>query len=210
MNAGGTFQQTMYIAFADEKENILVIYLDEITLFQKYDEEHVVHLLRMFRKCRKFSISLNPKKSFFSMKEGKLSRHIIYQEGIKIDPKRVEAIHKIELPQNKVEVQSFLWKVNFLRRFIASFAKIVRCITNILRKDKEIKWKPEAKQSFEDIKKDISEAPMLESPDLSKYFLIFSFSSEHTMAGVLLQMNHVENEHPIAFYRKTLRYSPLK
>ena len=81
----------MDIAFANEKDNILVIYLDEITIFSKYDEEHVTHLLRVFRKCRKFSISLNPKKSHFAMKEGKLIEHIIYQEGIKIGPKRVEA-----------------------------------------------------------------------------------------------------------------------
>ena len=52
----------------------------------------------MFIKCRKFGISLNPKKSFFSMKEGKLLGHIISQEGIRIDPKRVEEIHKIDLP----------------------------------------------------------------------------------------------------------------
>ena len=74
----------------------------------------------MFRKCRKFGISLNPKKSFFAMKEGNLLGHIISQEGTKIDPKRVEAIRKIELPQNKVEVQSFLGKVNFMRSFIVS------------------------------------------------------------------------------------------
>ena len=59
------------------------------------------------------------------MKKGKLLGHIISQEGIKIDPKRVEAILKIELPRNKAEVQSFLGKVNFLRRFIVAFAEIV-------------------------------------------------------------------------------------
>ena len=91
---------------------------------------------------------------------------------------RVEAIHEIELPQNKVEVQSFLGKVNFLRRFITAFAEIVRYITNMLGKDKEIKWTPEAKQS--------SEAPVVASPDFSKDFLIFSFSSDHTVVGVLL------------------------
>ena len=90
----------------------------------------------MFRKCRKFGIYLNPKKSFFAMKEGKLLGHIISQEGIKIDPNRVEAIHKTELPWNKVEVQSFLRKVIFLRRFIVDFSEIVRCITNMLGKDK--------------------------------------------------------------------------
>ena len=77
MNAGATFQQAMDIAFADEKDKILVIYLDDITVFSHSDEEHFAHLLRMFKKCRKISISLNPKKSFFAMKEGKLLGHII-------------------------------------------------------------------------------------------------------------------------------------
>ena len=91
---------------------------------------------RMFKKCRKFAISLNPKKSLFTMKEGKLLDHILSLEGIMIYPKRVEAINKIELPRNKVEVQSFLGKVNFLTRFIVSFNEIVKYITDMLGKDK--------------------------------------------------------------------------
>lgn len=88
----------MDTAFAQEKDKILVIYLDDITVFSKSDEEHVTHLQRVFRKCRKFGISLNPKKSHFSMKEAKLLLHIISKEGIKVNPKTVEAILKIELP----------------------------------------------------------------------------------------------------------------
>ena len=72
MNAGETFQRAMDIAFSNEKDKILVIYLDGITAFSQSDEEHVAHLLRVFRKCRNFGISLNPKKSNFAMKEGKL------------------------------------------------------------------------------------------------------------------------------------------
>ena len=94
---------------------------------------------------QKFDISLNLKKSFFVMKEGKLLGHIISQEGIKIYLKRVEEIHKIEPPRNKVKAQSFLGKVNFLRRFISCFTVIVRCITNMQGKDREIKWKLEVK-----------------------------------------------------------------
>ena len=86
----------------------------------------------------------------------------------------------------------------------------MRYITNMLGKDKEIKWTPEAKQSFEYIKKVISEAPVLESPEFSKYYLIFSFASEHTVAGVLLQKNHEGHEQPIYFYSKTLRVTPMK
>ena len=67
----------MDIAFSEEKEKILVIYLDEITAFSKSNEEHIAHLLRILRKCKKFHISLNPKNSLFSMKEGKMLRRII-------------------------------------------------------------------------------------------------------------------------------------
>jgi len=70
----------MDIAFAEEKDKIMVIYLDDITVFSKSDEEHVAHLLRVFRKCRRFGMSLNPKKSHFTMKEGKLRGNIISQE----------------------------------------------------------------------------------------------------------------------------------
>ena len=105
-------------------------------------------MLRMLKKCRKFAISLNPKKSFFAMKEGKLIGNIIYQEGIKIDPKRVKAIRKIDLSRNKVEVQSFMEKVNFLRIFIAPFAETIKYITNMLGNDQEIWWMHEARQSF--------------------------------------------------------------
>ena len=97
MNARATFQWAMNIAFPDEKDKILVIYLDNITIFSKSDEEHVAHLLKTFKKCKNFGISLNPKKSYFYKKEGKLLGHIISQEGIRIDPQRVEAINKIEL-----------------------------------------------------------------------------------------------------------------
>ena len=77
MNAGATFQRDMDIAFTNEKHKIPVIYLDDIIIFSKSDEEHVAHLLKTFKKCRKFGISLNPKKFFFAMKEGKLLWHII-------------------------------------------------------------------------------------------------------------------------------------
>ena len=66
MNAGEKFHRDMDIAFSDE-DMILVIYLDEITVFSKSDEEHVAYLLKVFRKCRKFGISLSLKRSNFYM-----------------------------------------------------------------------------------------------------------------------------------------------
>ena len=205
MNAGATFQRAMDIAFADERDRFVVIYMDDITIYFRSDKEHIRHLERIFLKCRKYGISLNPRKSNFALEEGKLLGHIISKEGIRIDPDRVSAILKVEEPRSKKEVQSFIRQVNFLRRFIPSFVEILMNITNMQRKDNEIMWIVEAKKSFKDIKQAISEAHVLVSPDFDKYFLVFSYNSEHTVAVVLLQKNDQGEEHPIAFFSKILR-----
>ena len=59
----------------------------------------------------------------------------------------------------------------------------------MLKKDHEIKWTFEARGAFRDIKQAITEEPVLISPDFDKDFLIFSYASDHTVAGVLLQKN---------------------
>ena len=80
----------------------------------------------------------------------------------------------------------------------------------MLKKDKEVKWTTEAKNSFEKIKMALMEAPVLVSPDFTKEFLTFSFASEDTLAVVLLQKNKDGLQQPIAFFSKTLRDSELK
>jgi hypothetical protein len=179
-------QRSMDIEFAEEKDKFIVIYLDDITVYSDSDSEHLQHLKQVFEKCRKFGISLNPKKSNFSMQEGKLLGHIISRDGIKIDPNRVVAIQKISIPRSKKEVQSFLGRVNFLRRFIPNLSKIIKHITNMLRKGNEIKWTTDEKHSFEEVREALTKAPVLISPDFSKDFIVFSFASEHTIAGVLM------------------------
>jgi hypothetical protein len=87
MNAGETFQREMDIAFIGERDKFVVIYLDDLIVFSNSDAEHLVHLRQTFEKCRKFGLSLNPKKSHFAMQEGKLLGHIVSKDGIKVDPK---------------------------------------------------------------------------------------------------------------------------
>jgi hypothetical protein len=143
MNAGATFQRAMDIAFIGEKDKFVVIYLDDITVFSKTDKEHHCHLKRVFLKCRRFGLSLNPKKSLFAMQEGKLLGHIVSAEGVRIDPDRVEAIQALSLPRSKKEVQAFLGRINFLRRFVSNFAELVKHITAMLRKGNEVRWTAE-------------------------------------------------------------------
>ena len=87
-NVGATFQCTMDIAFHGLLGKSVVVFLDNITMFSKKREEHIVHLRQIFDWCRRYGISLNPKKSIFCVIEGKLLGFVVSKDGTMIDPKR--------------------------------------------------------------------------------------------------------------------------
>jgi hypothetical protein len=107
-------------------------------------------------------------------------------------------------------VSYFLGKIKFLKMFIPNVCQNDEKYYDMLKKESEIKWNAESKDSFENIKKALGESPVLVSPEYDKEFLIFSFSSENTIAVVLLQKNDDGHEKPIAFFSKALRDVELK
>lgn len=76
-NAGATFQRAMDLAFVGKTSEFTIIYLDDLTVFSDSNENHLKHLSKVFDRCRKYDISINPKKSLFAKKEGKFLGHII-------------------------------------------------------------------------------------------------------------------------------------
>ena len=70
INAGDTFQRAMDIAFIGLINNFIVVYLDDIPVYSKNQEDHVPHLKAIFESCQWYEISLNPKKNIFAMEEG--------------------------------------------------------------------------------------------------------------------------------------------
>lgn len=165
--------------------------------------------MKFFKRCRKFRISLNPKKSLFAIIEGKLLGHII-SKNVFIDPNRVSTIKTLSLPRNKKEVQAFLGKIDFLRRFIRNYVEIVKDINDILKKGHEVKWNVSSKHAFDQIKKSIFKAPILASPNYTKPFSMSSFTSETSLTIVSLQNNEDSHDQPIAFSRKFMRDAKLK
>ena len=122
-------------AFIDLIGKIVAIYQDDLIVFSKERDDHVKHLKKVFDRCRKFGISLNPKVSTFGIDEGKLLGHIVSKEGIRIDPERVHAINTITAPHNVASLQSFFGKINFVRRFIPNLAEIAKPLNALLKKD---------------------------------------------------------------------------
>ena len=113
----------------------VVVYLNDIIVYSKNQEDHVPYLKAIFERCRRYGISLNPKKSIFSMEEGTLLRFVICPEGITIYLGRIEAIKAIVLPHNNKDMQYFLGKINFVRRFISDFPEIVKPLQEMIKKD---------------------------------------------------------------------------
>ena len=94
INTGATFQRAMDISFKGLTNECVVVYLDDITVYSKKRIDHVKNLSHIFERCRKYGISLNPKKSIFGVTEGKLLGFIVSKDGIRIDPERMEVMAK--------------------------------------------------------------------------------------------------------------------
>jgi len=77
----------------------------------------------VFLTCRKYGISLNPKKSLFGLEEGKLLGHIISKYGIRIDPDMIQAILQVPHPRNIKELQAFLRKDQFPKKIHSQFGR---------------------------------------------------------------------------------------
>lgn len=87
----------MDIAFSKEIHDFLVIYLDDITVFSKSDQQHLDHLRQVFTKCRKYGISLNPKKSLFGLEEGKLLGHITLKMASRLTQQELKPFYKYHI-----------------------------------------------------------------------------------------------------------------
>jgi hypothetical protein len=131
INVGATFQRAMQIDFDDLIRIIIQIYLDDLTIYSK-SEKIISNILDKYS-CivRKYGMSLNPTKSIFNVTSGKLLGHIVSYSGISIDPERIIVIKNLLIPTSKKEIQSFMGKINFVRRFIPDFSSMVKPIHNL-------------------------------------------------------------------------------
>jgi hypothetical protein len=151
----------MDVSFWGFINKCVVVYLYEVAIYSKNKEDHIQHFTHIFERCRKYRISLNPKKTIFSVEEGKLLGHIIYQGGISIEPKWIKAIAQLPLSHNKKAMQSFFGNINFVRKFTPDFAQTVKPLQKMIFKYAKFKWDEERRGDFNNIKTGISQALVL-------------------------------------------------
>jgi hypothetical protein len=126
--------------------------------------------------------------------------HIISEEGIEVDPEKIEAIKGWTTPKNVTEGKSFIGLSGYYRRFIAGFSRIAHPITSLQRKGKKFQWKEECEMSFQQLKQFLTSAPIQKIADLNEDFLVYTNACKEGLGGVL---NH--NGFVIGFESRKLK-----
>jgi hypothetical protein len=119
-NAGATYQRVMNLIFHDLIGVIMEIYIDDVVVKLAAHDSHLADLHLAFERMRYYGLKMNPLKCAFGVSAGKFLGFIIHDKGIEVNHKRIEKIKSVQAPRCKKDVQKFLGKVNYLRRFIAN------------------------------------------------------------------------------------------
>ena len=115
----------------EELDKFVVVFIDDILIYSRSDEEHEQHLRVILNKLRAHELYAKFSKYEFWLQEVAFLGHIITTEGVKVDPKKVKAVSDWKQPTNMMEVRSFLGLVVYYRRFIEGFLKIARPMTTL-------------------------------------------------------------------------------
>jgi hypothetical protein len=132
-NAGATYQRAINLIFYELLGIIIEVYIDDIVVKLAGLESHLTDLCLVFKKMCQYGLKMNPLKCAFGLSADKFFGFFIPEHGIEIDPKKVESIKNVKAPTYKKELQNFLDKVNYLRRFISNLSGKVKAFTPILR-----------------------------------------------------------------------------
>ncbi|XP_071687339.1 uncharacterized protein [Rutidosis leptorrhynchoides] len=113
--------------------------------------------------------------------------HVICQEGIKVDPSKIEAVMKWNAPKTLTEIKSFLGLAGYYRRFIKDFSKIAGPLTKLTRKDVSFQWGDEQEKAFQTLKQLLCQAPILALPKGTDDFMVYCDASYVGLDCVLMQ-----------------------
>ena len=141
-DAGATYQRAMNLILRDWIGVILEVYIDGIVIQSSSLNHHSADLRLALERMRRYGLKMNPLKCAFGVSAEKLLGFIIHEKGIEIDSKGIEAMKKVEAPTCKKDLQKFLGKVNFLRRFISNLSEKIDIFTPIfrLKYETEVIW----------------------------------------------------------------------
>src|SRR3954465_9081787 len=186
-NAPATFSRLMNSIFMEYLDKFVVIYLDDILIYSKNEEEHAEHLRLVLMKLREHHPYAKFSKCEFWLPEVIYLGHVISAKGVDVNPERVKVVLDWTPPESVKQVRSFLGLASYCRRFVENFSKVAKPLTELLKKEKKFEWTPKCEESFQELKRRLTSAPVLAPPDTKKNFEIYCDASRQGLGCILMQ-----------------------
>ncbi|WVZ49025.1 hypothetical protein U9M48_000407 [Paspalum notatum var. saurae] len=190
----------MNSVFMEYLDKFVVIFIDDILIYSKTEEEHGEHLRLVLQKLREHKLYAKFSKCDFWIEEVKFLGHVISNGGIAVDQSKVSEVQNWKIPEDVKGIRSFLGLAGYYRRFIEGFSKIAKPMTALLQKNIKFQWTSACQKAFEELKKRLTTAPVLTFPDMHKPFSVYCDASRLGLGCVLMQEGKV-----IAYASRQLR-----
>ena len=206
-NAPATFQRLMNNILQQFLYKSVVVYLDDIIIFSKSFELHLIDLQNVFKVLQTVGLKLNLKKCSFFKETVSYLGHVISKNGILPDPSKQRAINNYPVPTNADQIRSFLGLANYYRKFIDNFAEKAHPLTELTKKNAKFEWTLDHSNAFEILKSMLVNSPILRFPDFTRDFLVYTDASGFGVGAILgqvQQFDKTDQEVVIAYYSKHL------
>ncbi|KAJ8770542.1 hypothetical protein K2173_018033 [Erythroxylum novogranatense] len=186
-NAPTTFMDLMNRVFKSFLDQFIIVFIDDILVYSKSDEQHEEHLRITLETLRSNELYAKFNKCEFWLREVSFLRHVISEQGVHVDPKKIEAVVSWKAPKNVAEVRSFLGLAGYYRRFVEGFSMIAAPMTKLLRKNQKFDWSEDCQRRFEELKRRLTSAPILVLPSGDEGYSVYSDASRKGLGCVLMQ-----------------------
>jgi len=190
-NAPATFMRLMNNILAPYIGKFVCVYLDDILIYSKSEEEHLQHLRAVLGTLRQHRLFAKESKCEFFKDQVKFLGHLVSKDGIAVDPDKVAVVKAWPPLRTPADVRSFLGLANYFRKFIRGYSATVSPLIALTKEGATWKWDEPQIDAFEAIKLALSSAPVLVVPDLNKPYTLVSDASMIASGAVLLQEGRV-------------------
>jgi hypothetical protein len=148
-NAPAYFMYMMNKVFMEYLDKFVVVFIDDILVYSRNEEEHEGHLRLVLQKFRDHKLYSKLSKSEFWLKQVAFLGHVVSKGGIFVDPSNVQDVLSWKTPTSVSDIQSFLGLAGYYQRFIEGFSKISKPMMELLEKDKQFHWTATCESSFQ-------------------------------------------------------------
>jgi hypothetical protein len=160
-NALAYFMYLMNSVFLPELDKFVVVFIDDILVYSKNEDEHTEHLHIVLQRLRDHHLYAKLSKCDFWLREIKFLGHTISQDGISVDPEKVQEVMNWKPPTTIRQIRSFLGLEGYYRRFIPDFSRIAMPMTELLKKGVKYDWSQKCEDAFHTLRQHLTIAPVL-------------------------------------------------